>query len=226
MVRWSRFGGLGPRAILDGRRAPSARARLGRTRRHQPTLLGSGVGTFVVGYAPSVVVGIVGDHKGDDNLFIPVVGPWLNLGKRDCSGATVLTSNGPYELASRSNCGTSDIERAALIASGVVQGAGVLQMLGSLFVPQRRVDVVVGSRGPSFSVTPTYFRGGGERWRPDDSEARASDARFARRTESSRVARPDCAGGAAASPWCLWSGAKSRAGNSCPRTRCGSTRAR
>ena len=112
-----------------------------------PTLLGSGVGTFVVGYAPSVVVGIVSDHKGDDNLFIPVVGPWLDLGKRDCSGATVLTSDGPFELASRSNCGTSDIERAALIASGVVQGAGVLQMLGSLFVPQRRVDVVARAAG-------------------------------------------------------------------------------
>src|SRR4051794_33130756 len=104
-----------------------------------PTLFRSGVGTFVVGYAPAVVVGIVSDHKGDDNLFIPVVGPWLDLGKRDCSGATVLTSDGPYEVASRSNCGTSDIETAALIATGVVQGAGVLQMLGSLFVPQKRV---------------------------------------------------------------------------------------
>jgi hypothetical protein len=125
-----------------------------------PTLLGSGAGTFVVGYAPGVVVGITSDHKGDDQLFIPVVGPWLDLGKRDCSGATVITNNGPREVASGENCGTSDIERAALIASGVVQGAGVLQMLASLFVPARRVDVVVGSRQPKFSVTPTYFRGG------------------------------------------------------------------
>src|SRR5262245_49526236 len=66
-----------------------------------PTLLGSGVGTLVLGYAPSVVVGIVSDHKGDDNLFIPVAGPWIDLGKRNCSGATVLTSDGPFEIASR-----------------------------------------------------------------------------------------------------------------------------
>jgi hypothetical protein len=125
-----------------------------------PTLLGSGAGTFVLGYAPAVVVGIVSDHKGDDNLFIPVAGPWIDLGKRDCSGATILTSNGPFELASRSNCGTSDIERAALITTGIVQGAGVLQMLASLFVPDRRVTVVAHSRGPKIMVAPTYFAGG------------------------------------------------------------------
>jgi hypothetical protein len=124
------------------------------------TLLGSGVGTLVLGYAPSVVVGIVSDHKGDNNLFIPVAGPWIDLGTRNCSGATVNTGNGPFELASRSNCGTSDIERAALITSGIVQGAGVLQMLASLFVPERRVSVVARPSGPSFMVTPTYFAGG------------------------------------------------------------------
>src|SRR5262249_47553061 len=74
--------------------------------------LGSGVGTLVLGYAPGVVVGIVSDHKGDNNLFIPVAGPWIDLGKRDCQGATVLTNDGPFELSSRSNCGTSDFERA------------------------------------------------------------------------------------------------------------------
>jgi hypothetical protein len=122
------------------------------------SLLGSGVGTLLVGYAPSVVFGIVSDHKGDNNLFIPVAGPWIDLGTRNCSGATVLTSNGPYDLSTRSNCGTSDIERAALITSGIVQGAGALQILASLFIPEKRVAVI--ARSPKFIVTPTYFAGG------------------------------------------------------------------
>jgi hypothetical protein len=124
------------------------------------TLLGSGVGTVLAAYAPSVVFGIVSDHKGDNNLFIPVAGPWIDLGARNCSGATVLTPNGPYDLSSRSNCGTSDIERAALITSGIVQGAGFLQVLSSFFVPEKRVAVVA-RHTPRFIVTPTYFTGGG-----------------------------------------------------------------
>jgi hypothetical protein len=125
-----------------------------------PGILRSGVGTFVLAYAPSVVFGIASDHKGDNNLFIPVVGPWLDLGQRNCSGATILTSNGPYDVSSRSTCGTSDIERAALITSGIVQGAGALQVLASFFVPDKRVAVVA-RRTPRFLVTPTYFTGGG-----------------------------------------------------------------
>jgi hypothetical protein len=125
-----------------------------------PTLLRSGFGTLVLGYVPAVIGGIASDHKGDDNLFIPVAGPWIDLGTRNCSGATVLTSNGPYDLTTRSNCGTSDIERAALITTGIVQGAGVLQMLGSLFVPDRQVKIVAASRLPRLVVTPTYFAGG------------------------------------------------------------------
>jgi len=67
-------------------------------------------------------VAIGSDHKGDDQLFIPVVGPWLDIGKRGCSGATVPTSDGPFEVASGEHCGSSDIETAALIADGTIHG--------------------------------------------------------------------------------------------------------
>jgi hypothetical protein len=125
-----------------------------------PTLLGSGVSTLVVGYAPAVVIGIVSDHKGDNKLFIPVAGPWLNLGTRGCSGATLSSSNEPFQVSDGKSCGTSGIERAALITDGVVQGIGALEILSSLFVPQRR-SIVVGSEGSSFSVSPTSFGGHG-----------------------------------------------------------------
>src|SRR5262249_23148051 len=75
-----------------------------------PALLGGGLGTIVLGYTPAMIVGIVSDHKGDDKLFIPVVGPWLDLGQRGCSGTTVVGPNGPFDVSDQKNCGTSGIE--------------------------------------------------------------------------------------------------------------------
>ena len=54
-------------------------------------------------------------------LFIPVVGPWVDLGNRDC--------------ATRS-CGNDDVAKAMIISSGIAQGVGVLLGVGSLFVPE------------------------------------------------------------------------------------------
>ena len=126
-----------------------------------PPLLASGLTGIVVGYLPALGVAIASDHKGDDQLFIPIAGPWLDLGKRGCSGVTVATSDGPYEVASQKNCGSSGIETAALIADGAVQGIGALQVIGSFFVPQRRLVTTSKAHPPSFVVTPTTFAGHG-----------------------------------------------------------------
>src|SRR5262245_51524569 len=88
------------------------------------TLLGTGVATLVLGYGPSWSVAMSSDHKGDDMLLLPVVGPWFDLANRGCSGETV-------------SCGTSPLERAALITDGVVQGLGALQIMGAFFVSQK-----------------------------------------------------------------------------------------
>src|SRR5262245_52384280 len=48
------------------------------------TLLGAGVSAFVLGYGAAVGVAISSGagtqkaHKGDNNLYIPAVGPWLD----------------------------------------------------------------------------------------------------------------------------------------------------
>jgi hypothetical protein len=127
-----------------------------------PTLLGAGIGTLILSYGPAVVVGAVSDHKGDDNLFIPVAGPWIDLANRDCTGPTIQTSDGPYDLGAQQTCGTSGIESAALITDGIVQGIGALQVVGSLFIPQRRI-AVAGTSSPvqSVAVTPSSFGGRG-----------------------------------------------------------------
>lgn len=94
------------------------------TTEHRPnkTLLSTGVGLFVVSYVPSLVAGAVSPRDSDKDLFIPVVGPWMDLGDHGCDAR---------------DCGSrEDINKAMLITSGVVQGAGVLLGLGSLLIPE------------------------------------------------------------------------------------------
>jgi hypothetical protein len=125
-------------------------------------LLATGLTTMAIGYAPALGVAIASDHKGDDQLFIPVVGPWLDIGNRSCSGPTAFTPAGPYEVASLEACGSSAIETTALVADGIVQGVGALQFIGSFFVPQRRVVYAAQPQhAPRFSVAPSSFAGRG-----------------------------------------------------------------
>jgi len=123
-----------------------------RTVEHRPnrTLLSTGVGIFVISYGASAVAGAISDRDSDKNLFIPVVGPWLDLGQRECTTAEP--------------CGNrEDINKAMIITSGVVQGAGVLMALGSLIIPEttsvteRRTTA---KTKPSVAVSPVSFGAG------------------------------------------------------------------
>jgi hypothetical protein len=97
-----------------------------RTVHHRPNrvLLGTGTGIFVLSYGASVISGAVSNREEDKNLFIPVVGPWMDLADRNCRAAD--------------QCGrTEDVAQAMLITSGVAQGAGVLLALSSLVIPEK-----------------------------------------------------------------------------------------
>jgi hypothetical protein len=123
-----------------------------RTVEHRPnrTLLSTGVGIFVVSYGASAVAGAISDRESDKNLFIPVVGPWMDLGDRSCSTADP--------------CGNrEDINKAMIITSGVVQGAGVLMALGSLIIPETTTVTekrTTAKNEPSVAVTPVSFGAG------------------------------------------------------------------
>src|SRR4051812_12184536 len=45
-----------------------------------PLLLQTGFVTLAAGYGAAVIAGEASEHKGDNKLFIPVAGPWLDLG--------------------------------------------------------------------------------------------------------------------------------------------------
>lgn len=87
-----------------------------------PLLVG-GATMIAVTYLPGVVVAATSDHDGDKNLYIPLVGPWI-------------------DLIDRGGCGTSCETEAAyktlLVASGVAQLVGTGLVFASFLVPEKR----------------------------------------------------------------------------------------
>lgn len=114
------------------------------------SLLSAGVGIFVVSYGASALAGAISDRDPDKNLFIPVVGPWIDLASRSCSTADP--------------CGNrEDINEAMIITSGVAQGASVLMVLGSLIIPETTTDIekrATAKTKPSVAVSPISFGAG------------------------------------------------------------------
>lgn len=110
-------------------------------------------GLFMLGapYIASVIVASESDHPGDNKLYIPVAGPWLDLGQRgDCSSATM-------------NCSNEPMNKAFLIGDGIFQGVGALSLVVGLMVPERHVvHRVVRSADakPSVRFAPVTYRGG------------------------------------------------------------------
>lgn len=89
------------------------------------SLIGSGLTMFGASYLPSLVVAASSDRAGDTALYIPVVGPWIDLGQRDsrCPG---------------SRCVGDAANKVLLVVDGVFQGLGALQVLGGFVFPTTR----------------------------------------------------------------------------------------
>lgn len=111
-------------------------------------LLVTGAGIFLVSYGASVVTAAVSPLDADENLYIPVVGPWLDLDERP------------------DNLENEDLNKALIITSGVAQGAGVLVALSSLIIPETRSTTMRAETAkaapfkPEFRVLPVSYRAG------------------------------------------------------------------
>jgi hypothetical protein len=98
-------------------------------------LIGGGIALLGLTYGTSIIVGAQSDRSSDQFLFVPVAGPWMDLATREsCYGAC-----SPGEAANR----------VLLVTSGLLQGAGVLQILGGFLFPEVRTvtRVVEAQRG-------------------------------------------------------------------------------
>jgi hypothetical protein len=96
-----------------------------RLRTNRALLFGGGA-LFLGAYGTSAAVGLANERPADERLVVPVVGPWLDLGARQCD---------------RTACVHEGLSKASLIASGALQGAGLVAMVCSLFVGERRPPV-------------------------------------------------------------------------------------
>lgn len=113
-----------------------------------PALLRSGIVALGVPYAASVLVGFTSDHEGDKNLYLPVAGPWLDLGQRGGCGEGYATP-----------CDRETAYKALLVVDGVVQAIGALEILGAFVYPETHTSSA--STRPTWSVRPAQLAAGG-----------------------------------------------------------------
>lgn len=121
---------------------------------HRPnkTLLSTGAGIFILSYGASVIAGVASDRDADHKLYVPLVGPWMDLSDRGCTLTNPCGSN-------------EDVAKAMIITSGVVQSAGILLALGSLIIPEstevhERTTTAKAEAKPSVSVLPVSYGAG------------------------------------------------------------------
>jgi hypothetical protein len=102
-------------------------------------LLWGGAGLFVASYAASFVVAL-GNRSEDNYLFIPVAGPWIDLGARDCD---------------RRPCTNETLNVALLIADGLAQAAGLIGVGAAFLLPRRGTTGTAKAEEPSITIAPT-----------------------------------------------------------------------
>jgi hypothetical protein len=91
-------------------------------------LMQSGIVVLGLSYVPAFVVATTSPRSEDNYLYIPVAGPWLDLGHRE--GCNHPNGN---------TCDNETMNKALLVTDGVFQGIGALQILGSFLFPETTV---------------------------------------------------------------------------------------
>jgi hypothetical protein len=113
-------------------------------------MVGSGVVIFGLSYLPAVVVGASSGLNADRTLFVPLVGPWIDLTQRPgCSPA--------------STCNAENTAKVALVVDGIFQGIGVLTILGGFLTTAHETKTVqrAADLRPTLHLTPAQVGGSG-----------------------------------------------------------------
>ncbi len=109
-------------------------------------LLTSGLIVFGVPYVTSVIVAAQSDNSADHHLYVPIVGPWIDMGTRQgCP-------------AGSTNCDTETTNKVMLGVDGVFQAIGALEIVGALLSPEHRSVTTVQTTGYVKEITFTPMR--------------------------------------------------------------------
>ncbi len=99
-------------------------------------LLTTGLVSFGIAYGSSVIVASQSNHQGDNRLYVPILGPWLDLADR-----------GGCNNLNNSACDGETTNKVLLVIDGVVQGAGAIAVVGGI--------LTAGSSGHTTTVADT-----------------------------------------------------------------------
>ncbi len=109
-------------------------------------ILGGGILGFVGSYAPAVAVALANSSSFNNQLYIPVAGPWLDLAKRPSCGTGL----------GQTSCVTEDAYQVLLVIDGMVQALSVVAIGVGAVVPEKRTRrVIAKAPSPRVMFTPT-----------------------------------------------------------------------
>ncbi len=98
--------------------------------------------TFGQAYIGSMGIAATSTRSWDANLWIPAVGPWLDLGARP--GCPTYAT-----------CGNENGYRVLLVVDGALQTFGLCQLVGAFLWPETiPVAKLAGGRGAAVSLAP------------------------------------------------------------------------
>jgi hypothetical protein len=113
-------------------------------------LVGTGLVTFGLSYIPALIIASESGQSSDHHLYVPVVGPWLDLGDRPSCGAGSIA------------CDNETTNKVLIAADGVFQGLGVVAVVVGLLTPEHQ-EVITTAKAetkPSLHLTPAQFGSG------------------------------------------------------------------
>jgi hypothetical protein len=115
-----------------------------------PYLLTTGFILWGASYSTSVIVAAESANPADQHLYVPIVGPWIDLGNR---GSCPVGNNG---------CDNETTNKVLLGVDGAFQAIGTLEVLWGFLRPEHReVTTVQATRyTPALTFTPARIASG------------------------------------------------------------------
>lgn len=131
----------GPTVVEPAAPPPPAETAMHPETRPNRTLLMTGLVLFGAPYVASMGIAATSPHPGDSNLWVPVAGPWIDLGQRGgCNG----------------DCGNETGNKVLLVGDGILQTIGALQIVGAFVFPETIALPNTAKLGPAtVSFTPS-----------------------------------------------------------------------
>jgi hypothetical protein len=113
-------------------------------------LLTSGLVLWGVPYTIGVVQASQSSYPSDQHLYVPIVGPWLDLNERT-----------PCSVANNA-CNGETTSKVLLVADGVFQAIGTIEVVWAFLRPEHRSITTVSSTRytPAITLAPTRVASG------------------------------------------------------------------